>query len=101
MVLHKGTLSSPSCQAAGAERLPTRSGPGGSARGSSPKLPRFPEIVVAVAPELDASQLEARFPSGWQVRFLKDDTYNALAAADLAIVSSAPPLWKQRYSISL
>ena len=52
------------------------------------KLPRFPEIVVAVAPELDASQLEARFPSGWQVRFLKDDTYNALAAADLAIVSS-------------
>src|SRR5713101_5512476 len=52
------------------------------------KLPRPPEIVVAVAPELDPSQLEARFPSGWQVRFLKDDTYNALAAADLAIVSS-------------
>ena len=52
------------------------------------KLARPPEIVVAVAPELDVSQLEARFPSDWQVRFLKDDTYNALAAADLAIVSS-------------
>jgi lipid-A-disaccharide synthase len=44
--------------------------------------------VVAVAPGLDASRLESRFPSDWHVRFLQDDTYNALAAADLAIVSS-------------
>jgi lipid-A-disaccharide synthase len=51
-------------------------------------LPVPPEVVVAVAPGLDASRLESRFPSDWQVRFLKDDTYNALAAADLAIVSS-------------
>jgi lipid-A-disaccharide synthase len=47
-----------------------------------------PEIVVAVAPGLDVPQLEASFPSDWHVRFIKDDTYNALAAADLAIVSS-------------
>jgi lipid-A-disaccharide synthase len=47
-----------------------------------------PEIVVAVAAGLDAPRLEARFPSDWHVRFIKDDTYNALAAADLAIVSS-------------
>src|SRR5713101_2860360 len=52
------------------------------------RLPGPPEIVVAVAPGLDVPRLEARFPSSWQVRFLQDDTYNALAAADLAIVSS-------------
>src|SRR6266436_2170143 len=52
------------------------------------KLPSPLEIVVAVAPGLDVAQLEARFPSGWQVRFIKEDAYNALAAADLAIVSS-------------
>jgi len=52
------------------------------------RLPSPPEIVVAVAPGLDVSRLEARFPSGWHVRFLQDDTYNALAAADLTIVSS-------------
>ena len=52
------------------------------------KLRRPPEIVVAVAPELEVSRLEARFPSEWQARFLKGDTYNALASADLAIVSS-------------
>jgi lipid-A-disaccharide synthase len=46
------------------------------------------EIVVAVAPGLDSAQLEAQFPSDWQVRLIRDDTYNALAAADLAIVSS-------------
>jgi lipid-A-disaccharide synthase len=44
--------------------------------------------VVAVAPGLDVPQMEARFPSDWHVRFIRDDTYNALAAADLAIVSS-------------
>jgi lipid-A-disaccharide synthase len=52
------------------------------------KLPGPPEIVVAVAPGLDVQQLKARFPSGWHVRFIEEDTYNALAAADLAIVSS-------------
>jgi lipid-A-disaccharide synthase len=37
------------------------------------------EIVIAVAPGLDADL---------HVRFVSDDTYNALSAADLAIVSS-------------
>jgi lipid-A-disaccharide synthase len=46
------------------------------------------EIVVAVAPQLDAPRLEASFPADWLVRFIKNDAYNALAAADLAIVSS-------------
>ena len=45
-------------------------------------------IVVAVAPGLDLARLEAKFPAGLQARFIEDDTYNALAAADLAIVSS-------------
>ena len=47
-----------------------------------------PQIVVAVAPGLDAARLEKSFPSDWHVRFIANDTYNALAAADLAIVSS-------------
>jgi lipid-A-disaccharide synthase len=47
-----------------------------------------PQIVVAVAPGLDAARLEKRFPADWQVLFIANDTYNALAAADLAIVSS-------------
>lgn len=46
------------------------------------------QMVVAVAPGLDAPQLKAYFPAGTQVRFIEDDAYNALAAADLAIVSS-------------
>src|SRR5204863_8841708 len=41
-----------------------------------------------VAPGLHTARLEAQFPSGWHVRFISDDTYNALSAADLAIVSS-------------
>jgi lipid-A-disaccharide synthase len=52
------------------------------------KLPAPPQVVVAVAPGLDIPYLESRFPSEWHVRFLKDETYNALAAADLVIVSS-------------
>ncbi len=52
------------------------------------KLPVPPQIVVAVAPGLDVPRLESRFPAEWHVRFLKGETYNALAAADLAIVSS-------------
>ena len=47
-----------------------------------------PQIVVAVAPGLDAARLERKFPADWHVRLISNDTYNALAAADLAIVSS-------------
>src|SRR5207253_1570569 len=47
-----------------------------------------PQIVVAVAPGLDAARLEKNFPTDWRVRLISNDTYNALAAADLAIVSS-------------
>ncbi len=46
------------------------------------------QFVVAVAHGLDAPQLKTEFPSDWGVAFVVDDTYNALAAADLAIVSS-------------
>jgi lipid-A-disaccharide synthase len=46
------------------------------------------EIVVAVAPGLDIPKLKAKFPPNLQMHFIVDDTYNALAAADLAIVSS-------------
>jgi lipid-A-disaccharide synthase len=46
------------------------------------------ELVVAVAPGLDLEHLKALFPAQLQVKFIEDDTYNALAAADLAIVSS-------------
>ncbi len=51
-------------------------------------LPGPPQLVVAVAHGLDVPQLKTRFPSDWRVAFIEDDTYNALAAADLAIVSS-------------
>jgi len=47
-----------------------------------------PQIVVAVAPGLDAARLEKSFPPDWHVRLISNDTYNALAAADLAVVSS-------------
>jgi lipid-A-disaccharide synthase len=47
-----------------------------------------PQIVVAAAPGLDAARLEKNFPADWHVRLISSDTYNALAAADLAIVSS-------------
>lgn len=47
-----------------------------------------PQIVVAVAPGLDTARLEKGFPADWHVRLISSDTYNALAAADLAIVSS-------------
>src|ERR1700680_5118354 len=50
----------------------------------------IPEVqaVVAVAPGVNPTELEACFGSGTGVRFVSDATYNALAAADLAIVSS-------------
>jgi lipid-A-disaccharide synthase len=46
------------------------------------------EIVVAVAPGLDIAKLKTKFPLNLQMHFIGDDTYNALVAADLAIVSS-------------
>jgi lipid-A-disaccharide synthase len=52
------------------------------------RQPGPPQMVVAVAHGFDVPQLKTKFPSGWRVTFIEDDTYNALAAADLAIVSS-------------
>jgi lipid-A-disaccharide synthase len=46
------------------------------------------QIVVAVAPGLDAARLGKSFPADWDTRFIANDTYNALGASDLAIVSS-------------
>jgi len=51
-------------------------------------LPASFGVVVAVAPGLDSGKLKSMFPGQWQVKFIAEDTYNALAAADLAIVSS-------------
>src|SRR5215472_3592092 len=52
------------------------------------RIPGPPQIVVAVAPNLDAAGLQKSFPADWNARFVANDTYNALGAADLAIVSS-------------
>ena len=52
------------------------------------RIPGPPQIVVAVAPGLDVAQLQKSFTVGWDTRFILNDTYNALSAADLAIVSS-------------
>jgi lipid-A-disaccharide synthase len=46
------------------------------------------ELVVAAAPGLNLQQLKAMFPAQWQVKFVERDTYNTVAVADLAIVSS-------------
>jgi lipid-A-disaccharide synthase len=51
-------------------------------------LPQPPEVLLAVAPGLDGQRLAAAFPAEWHVKWIEADTYNALAAADLAIVSS-------------
>jgi lipid-A-disaccharide synthase len=51
-------------------------------------LPGSFEVVIAVAPGLDVAQLKAEFPSELRARVIEGDTYNALAAAELAIVSS-------------
>ncbi|PYU67081.1 MAG: lipid-A-disaccharide synthase [Acidobacteria bacterium] len=51
-------------------------------------LPGSFAVVVAVAPGLDSEKMESMFPEQWQVKFIAEDTYNALAAANLAIVSS-------------
>jgi lipid-A-disaccharide synthase len=45
-------------------------------------------VVVAVAPGLDVEELKAMFPAQLPIKFVEGDTYSALAAADLAIVSS-------------
>ena len=52
------------------------------------ELPAPLQTVVAVAPGLDGAQLKSMFPAGLLIKFIENDTYNALAAADLAIVSS-------------
>jgi lipid-A-disaccharide synthase len=46
------------------------------------------EVVVAVAPGLGLEKLKAMVPAQLGAKFVEEDTYNALAAADLAIVSS-------------
>jgi len=51
-------------------------------------LPQPPEVLLAVAPGLDAQSVAVAFPAEWRVKLIEADTYNALAAADLAIVSS-------------
>jgi lipid-A-disaccharide synthase len=45
-------------------------------------------IAVAVAPGLNTEMLKSMFAGKSLVKFIEGDTYNALAAADLAIVSS-------------
>jgi lipid-A-disaccharide synthase len=54
----------------------------------SKQFPNQIEFVVAVAQGLDLNRLKAKFPPEWPVHFVEGDTYNAVAAADLAIVSS-------------
>ncbi len=51
-------------------------------------LPGSLEMVIAIAPGLDLARLKAKFPPQLHAHFIEGDTYNALAAADLAIVSS-------------
>ena len=46
------------------------------------------QAVIAVAPGIRKMDLEAFFSEDKQVKFVTDSTYNALGAADLAIVSS-------------
>ena len=52
--------------------------------------PAFPDAqaVVAVAPGVRRADLEGYFPAGDAVRFVEGGTYDAIAAADVAIVSS-------------
>jgi lipid-A-disaccharide synthase len=45
-------------------------------------------IVIAVAPGLNLARLKSKFPPGLPLCFIEGDTYNALGAADLALVSS-------------
>lgn len=52
------------------------------------RIPGPPQVVVAVAPGLDAARIQKSFPADWDARFVVNETYNALNAADVAIVSS-------------
>ena len=52
------------------------------------RIPGPPQVVFAVAPGLDAARLQKSLPADWDTRFVTNDTYNALGASDLAIVSS-------------
>src|SRR5260370_41232513 len=45
-------------------------------------------FVLAAAPGLDGKSLRAALPPDLQVRILHSETYDALAAADVAVVSS-------------
>src|SRR6266850_4747505 len=51
-------------------------------------LPGSFGLAVAVAPGLNTETLRSMFTGKSLVKFIEGDTYNALAAADLAIVSS-------------
>jgi lipid-A-disaccharide synthase len=53
-------------------------------RGAIPEV----QAIVAVAPGVNRAELAACFSLSNGVRFVSGDTYNALAAADLAIISS-------------
>lgn len=46
------------------------------------------EFVIAVTPGLDQTRLQSRFPAQLNARVVEGATYDALAAADVAIVSS-------------
>ena len=46
------------------------------------------QFIVAAAHAKDVALLESGWPGGITVRVVQDETYNALAAADVAIVSS-------------
>lgn len=46
------------------------------------------QFVVAAAPETDLAALRAAFPSGLTVKIVLGQTYNAVASADAAIISS-------------
>jgi len=71
----------------GGDRPPC-SGTGRSACGVGTDLAGSFGVVVAVAPGLDSEKLKGLFPAQLHVKFIEQDTYNALAMADLAIVSS-------------
>ena len=51
-------------------------------------LPAAPQVIIAVAPGLDPQRLMRAFPSDPQLKFIPHDTYSAVAASDLALVSS-------------
>jgi len=51
-------------------------------------LPGSFSVVVAVASGLNTEKVKSLFGGQQEVKFIEEDTYSALAAADLAIVSS-------------